>query len=95
MLALRSIQKGTTVINLDGTTSKNTLSTPNGPLDLTSTGAWDGATFVVRNDAQIQGQQLQMTERWSMEAGGKTLHLDRAVAVAGQNFDVRLTFIKQ
>ena len=39
-------QKETTV-NLDGTASKNTLTTPNGPLDLTSTGAWDGTTFVV------------------------------------------------
>ena len=88
-------QKGTAVINLDGTASKNTTTSPNGPLDLTSTGKWDGATFVVTSNAQIQGQPLQVTERWSMEAGGKTLHLDRAVAVAGQNFDVRLTFIKQ
>ena len=88
-------QKGTTVINLDGTASRNTISTPNGPLDLTSTGAWDGTAFVVTNAAQIQGQPLQMTERWSMDAGGKTLHIDRSVAVAGQNFDVKLTFIKQ
>lgn len=88
-------QKGTTVINLDGTASKNTFTTPNGPLDITSTGAWEGSTFVVTNNANVQGQPLQMTERWSMDNGGKKLHLDRAVAVAGQNFDVKLTFIKQ
>jgi hypothetical protein len=88
-------QKGTTIINLDGTASKNTLTTPTGPLDLTSTGGWDGNTFVVTNSAQVQGQPLQMTERWSMDNNGKTLHLDRAVAVAGQNFNVKLTFIKQ
>ena len=43
-------QKGTTVINLDGTASKNTMTTPNGPLDLTSTGSWDGSD--VRRDEQ-------------------------------------------
>lgn len=88
-------QKGTTIVNLDGTASKNTLTTPNGPLDLTSTGVWDGTTFVVTNNAQIQGQQLQMTERWSVDAAGKMLRVDRTVNVAGQNFDVNLKFIKQ
>lgn len=88
-------QKGTTVINLDGTASKNTLTTPNGPLDLTSTAAWDGTTFVVTNSAQIQGQPLQMTERWSIDPGGKMLRVERSVTVAGQNFDVNLKFIKQ
>lgn len=88
-------QKGTTIFNLDGTTSKNTMTTPNGPLDLASTAGWDGSTFVVTSIAQVQGQPLQMTERWSLDPNGKTLRLDRSVAVAGQNFDVKLTFIKQ
>jgi hypothetical protein len=88
-------QKGTTVINLDGSQSKNTVQTPNGPLDMLSTGAWDGSTFVVTTNTEIQGQALQQTDRWSLEPDGKTLHLDRAVAVAGQNFDVKLTFTKQ
>jgi hypothetical protein len=88
-------QKGTTVINLDGTASNNTFLTPNGPLDVTSKGAWDGSSFVVTNDAQIQGQPLQMTERWSIDPGGKTLRVERSVTVAGQNIDVNLKFVKQ
>jgi hypothetical protein len=88
-------QKGTSVFRLDGSTSKSTYSTPSGALEVTSTGVWEGATFVVTNIAQVQGQPLQITERWSLGDGGKTLSLDRAIAVAGQNFDVKLTFTKQ
>ena len=36
-----------------------------------------------------------MTERWSVDAAGKMLRVDRTVNVAGQNFDVNLKFIKR
>lgn len=88
-------QKVNTVINLDGSQSKNTTNTPAGDIEMTSTAAWDSTALVVTTGMQFQGQPVQQTDRWSLDSTGKTLRLDRIVAVAGQSFDVKLTFTKQ
>jgi hypothetical protein len=86
-------QKGTTVVNMDGSPAKNTIETPGGPLEMTSTTAWDGSTLVVSTTMEVMGQPLKQVDRYSLSSDGK-LQLARAVAVADQNFDVKLSFNK-
>jgi hypothetical protein len=88
-------QKVSTVINLDGSQSKNVNNSPAGDLEMTSTAAWDSSALVVTTGMNFQGQPVQQTDRWSLDTTGKTLHLDRVVGVAGQSFNVKLTFTKQ
>lgn len=88
-------QKSTLTVNLDGTPSKNTVDTPNGPIELVSIGSWDGATFVISTKADVGGQQLQQTDRWSLDAGGKTLRVQRDIAFGGQSLAMKMVLAKQ
>ena len=88
-------QQINTVINLDGSQSKNVNSTPAGDIEMTSTAAWDSSALVVTTRMQFQGQAVQQTDRWSLDTTGKTLHLDRVIGVAGQSFNLKLTFTKR
>jgi hypothetical protein len=88
-------QKTTTVLNVDGSMSKNSVPTPNGALELTSTPAWDGAALVVTTKGDFQGQSVMFTERWSLEDGGKTLRLQRDITAMGQSASLKLAFTKQ
>jgi hypothetical protein len=88
-------QKSTVTVNLDGTPSKNTVDTPNGPIELSSIAKWEGTTLVLNTTATINGGQLQQTDHWSLEADGKTLHLQREVAFGGQNFTMKMVLAKQ
>lgn len=87
-------QKTTTVLNLDGSATKNNVSTPGGPLELTSTGVWEGSVFVVTTKGEMQGQSIGFTERWSLDADGKTLHLQRDISAMGQSATLKLAFTK-
>ncbi|HTE43856.1 MAG TPA: hypothetical protein VK636_01320 [Gemmatimonadaceae bacterium] len=88
-------QKSDATVNLDGSPSKHTVNTPNGPLELTSVSKWDGATLVVTTTADVGGQALESIERYTLEADGKTLRVARHVALAGQTFESKLAFTKQ
>jgi hypothetical protein len=88
-------QKSSQSFNLDGSPSKNAVNTPAGSLDLTSTGVWDGDAFVVTTKGEMQGQTLTFTERWTLDAGGKILRLQRDISAGGQSFNLKLAFNKQ
>jgi hypothetical protein len=88
-------QKANRVLNLDGSPSTNKISTPAGDLELTSTGSWDGAVFVVATKGEVQGQSITYNERWSLDADGKTLHVQRDGTTMGQSFTLKMTFNKQ
>src|SRR5262249_25090890 len=88
-------QKTNRVLNLDGSPSTNKVSTPAGDLELTSTGSWDGAVFVVATKGEVQGQAITFNERWSLDADGKTLHVQRDGTTMGQSFTLKMTFNKQ
>ena len=87
-------QKASQVINLDGSPTKNTVTGGDQSIDLTSTAAWEGETLVVTTKAQVQGQDLQQVDRWTLEPDGKTLDMARSLNIAGQSLDVKLVFKK-
>lgn len=88
-------QKRSTTVNLDGTPTKNTLSTPAGSIELTSTAAWEGPVLTVMTSGDFQGYAMVQTDKWSLDAGKKTLELETTVSVAGQKQTSKLSFIKQ
>ncbi len=87
--------KSTTVLNLDGSESKNKVTGPGGSVDLTSTGKWDGPAYVVTTKGDVQGNAMTQTDRWSLGADGKTLQLQRDASVMGQTFSLKFLFNKQ
>lgn len=88
-------QKSTIVYNVDGSESKNTVGGAGGSVTLTSTGKWDGADFLLDTKGEFQGNAMTQSERWSLGADGKTLHLQRDASMMGQTFSLKLLFNKQ
>jgi hypothetical protein len=80
--------------NLDGSPSKNTVSAQGNSIEMTSTASWDGNALVVKTTADYQGQTLVQTERWTIDADGKTLRQQRDVSVAGQSMSAKMAFTK-
>jgi hypothetical protein len=87
-------QRSTLMVKLDGSPTKNTIGTQGLTFDLDLAASWDGPTLVVKTTAQIGGQPLEQTDRWSVSPDGKTLHLDTSVT-APQAATAKLTFTKQ
>jgi len=88
-------QKVTNVFNLDGSESKNSMASPAGTVETSSTVAWEGPVLTVATKASVQGQEISQNEKWSLAPDGKTLNLERVVGVAGQNMSIKLAFNKQ
>jgi hypothetical protein len=87
-------QRSTLIVNLDGSPTKNTIGTQGITVDLSLTAAWDGPALVVTTTANVGGQPLNQTDRWTVSPDGKTLHLDTTVT-SPQSGTARLTFAKQ
>lgn len=87
-------QKANQAVSLDGTATKNTVNAQGMALELTSTSAWDGPTLVITTKADIQGQPLEQVDRYSLDADGKTLKMQRSASIAGQSMAVKLAFKK-
>ena len=88
-------QKATLAFNLDGSPSKNNVAAQGMSIDLASTAAWEGPALVVKTTADIQGQTMVSTERWTLDADGKTLRMQRDASVAGQSMSMKMVFNKQ
>ena len=88
-------QKSLVIVNLDGTPTKNTITTRGASLDLFLTGTWDGPAFVVTTKANVGGQTLDQTDRWTVDAKGKTLRIVTTLIAGGQTKVQTLAFDKQ
>ena len=77
-------QSTSLVYTFEGT-SKNTVNTPMGGVDMSSTLAWDGSALVVKTSTSVQGQTIDQTDKWSLSADGKTLTIDTSLNVSGQS----------
>jgi hypothetical protein len=87
-------QNVTVNYNLDGSDSKNSVSQGGMTMDMTSTTSWDGPVLVVNTKASIQGQELQRTERYSLDSTGKVLTIDTSMSVMGQSMALKQSFNK-
>jgi len=88
-------QRSLLIVNLDGSPTKNTVTTQGASVDLNLTASWDGPVFVVKTKANIGGQPLDQTDRWTLGANGKTLHIATTLTGGGQTKTQTLAFDKQ
>jgi hypothetical protein len=88
-------QGSTMIVNLDGTPTKNTLLTQGVSIDFFLKSAWDGPAFVIKTNANIGGQVLDQTDRWTLDPNGTTMHIQTTTAGANQTISLKLTLEKQ
>jgi hypothetical protein len=88
-------QRSTIMVNLDGSPTKNTVTTQGAAVDLYLSASWDGPVLVVKTKASIGGQPLDQTDRWALDAKGKTLRLSTTLTGGGQTKTQTLVFEKQ
>ena len=88
-------QKRATSVNLDGSPTKNTIPTPAGTIELTSTATWEGPVLNVTTSGDVQGYAVQQTDKWSLSADKKSLDLETTMNMAGQKQTTKLSFVKQ
>jgi hypothetical protein len=67
-------QKVTTTYKLDGTESKNTMTTGRGTFESTSTAKWDGNTLVITTKQDMGNGPVETTQRWTVS--GSTLTVE-------------------
>ena len=88
-------EKRKTVLNFDGSPTKNSLTTAAGTLEMTSTAAWDGKVLAVTTSGDLGGAPVVQSDRWSLAPDGKTLTLETTVTAAGQKNATKMAFLKQ
>jgi len=88
-------QGSTMIVNLDGSPTKNTLVTQGVSIDLILKSSWEGPAFVIKTNANIGGQVLDQTDRWTLDPDGKTMHIQTTTAGANQTASLKLTLAKQ
>jgi hypothetical protein len=88
-------QRSTLMVNLDGSPTKNTVTTQGASVDLFLTASWDGPALLVKTKASIGGQPLDQTDRWTQDAKGKTLRIATTLTGGGQTKTQTLVFEKQ
>jgi hypothetical protein len=77
-------------LGLDGKTWKNTVDQLGVQVNMSTVCSWDGPTLVLTSTVAVSGQELQQTERWTLDAGGKTLTSEHIVDAMGQHFSTKL-----
>ena len=85
----------TTTFTLDGATSKNTVTQMGMSIDMNTVATWDGAALVAKTTADVGGQSLEQTDRWSLSADGKELTINTDVSAGGQQMSAKLVLNKK
>jgi hypothetical protein len=58
------------VYNLDGSETKNPISFGGNTVDRTSKVKWDGAKLIITSTSNFQGNAVETTQAWSLDAAG-------------------------
>jgi hypothetical protein len=66
-----------------------------GDNEIRSTFKWEGDDLVADSKGSFDGNDFTAKDRWSLSGGGKTMTVERHIASAGGDFDMKLVFDKQ
>jgi hypothetical protein len=66
----------TSIYRLDGSTSNNQVQSPEGPLTVTGTARWEGASLVIETRREIQGMTITTREVRTLDATGKEMTIE-------------------
>ena len=61
------------VYNLDGSESKNSINMQGNSIDRVSKAKWDGAKLVIVTTTNFQGNPIETTQTWSLDATGSLI----------------------
>ena len=81
------------VYNLDGTETKNPITFGGNTVDRTSKVKWDGAKLVITSTSNFQGNAVETTQVWSIDATG-TLTVESTSAFTGTPTTTKATYKK-
>lgn len=87
-------QSRTSVYNLDGSMSKNTVNAMGTNVEFSSTVEWKGDVMVVNTTAPV-GPGLTLTENWTLSDDKKTLVIAGDAVIGPQTMSSKQTFSKQ
>ena len=87
-------RSSTSVYNLDGSTSKNTVNAMGSTVEFSSTVEWNGDVMVIKTTAPI-GPGFSSTERWTLSDDKKTLVIAGDAVIGPQTVSNKQTFAKQ
>lgn len=87
-------RSSTSVYNLDGSTSKNTVNAMGTNVEFSSTVEWSDDVMVIKTTAPI-GPGFSSTERWTLSDDKKTLVIAGDAAIGPQTMASKQTFAKQ
>ena len=82
-----------TVYNLDGSESKNPLTFGENTIDRVSKVKWDGAKLVIATTMNVQGNAIESTQTWSLDASG-ALVVESTSSIGGTPTTTKSTFKK-
>ncbi|MEO6529216.1 MAG: hypothetical protein ABIP93_21530 [Gemmatimonadaceae bacterium] len=80
---------------LDGTTSVNEIPMGGNAVKISTVVSWEGETTVFKNTLDIQGNEVQQMDKWTLADGGKKLLVVRNINFGGQETTFKLTLVKQ
>jgi hypothetical protein len=66
----------TSIYRLDGSASTNQPQSPEGPLTVTGTATWDGASLVIETRREIQGMTITTREVRTLDATGNEMTME-------------------
>ena len=66
----------TSIYRLDGSASTNQSQSPEGPLTVTGTATWDGASLVIETRREIRGMTITTREVRTLDATGKEMTIE-------------------
>lgn len=78
---------------LDGSPRPNAIA--GGSAVVTSLLSWDGAILVLSSAGEISGRSIMTTERWTIDATGKTMSRYHVTAINGREVSQTLMFTRQ
>ena len=81
------------VYNLDGTETKNPLSFGGQSIDRVSKVKWDGAKLVITTTVNFQGNNVESTQTWSLDAGGNLI-IENTSSFTGSPVTTKTTYKK-
>jgi hypothetical protein len=60
-----------------------------------SVATWEGKSLVIKTTSELQGQTLAETERWTLDASGKTMTKERVAQYAGRTIPQTVVFVRR
>ena len=84
----------TSIYKLDGSESTNQTQSPEGPLTVTGTATWDGASLVIETRREIRGMTITTREVRTLDTTGKEMTIEATTRSPQGEIERKVVFTK-